>query len=167
MPVYEFYCPDCHTIYGFFTSSPEDRRQPACPKCGRPDLERKPSRFATPKGLGETGIEDDPFAELSDERLAGAMETLMMESAHMDDGDPRAIGHMMRRFGELTGLGLGDRLQGLVERMEAGEDPGALEAEMDAELGDSPDGGMEGFFELRKALKRRRIPTTDDTLYFL
>ena len=168
MPIYEFYCPDCHAVYSFFTPSPKDRRQPDCPRCQRPELDRKPSTFAmvAPR-QDEGGGEDDPFDAIDDERLAGAMETLVREAEGVDEDDPRAMGRMMRRFGELTGLSLGERMEEMVGRVEAGEDIEALEAEMGGEMGEG-DEGLDGFFELRKALARgRRKPRVDDELYFL
>ena len=72
MPIYEFYCRDCHTVYSFFTPRMDTERQPACPRCELQDLERKPSRFATLKHRGEEDGED-PFAGLDESRLEGAM----------------------------------------------------------------------------------------------
>ena len=164
MPIYEFYCPDCHCVFSFFTASSQDRRQPDCPRCQRPELDRKPSTFATLSLKSDDGDGDDPLDGIPDERLAGAMETLVREGEALGDDDPRAMGRMMRRFGELTGLALGERMEAMVERMEAGEDPEALEAEMDAEGDDD----LDGFFELKKALGRsRKRPKVDDELYFL
>ncbi len=51
MPVYEFYCADCHTVYNFFSQSVNTAKRPTCPKCGRPELERRASLFAISKGL--------------------------------------------------------------------------------------------------------------------
>lgn len=167
MPIYEFYCPACHAVYSFFTPSTEDRRRPTCPRCERPELDRRPSTFAMIKSRPEESAEGDPLDGIDDERLAGAMETLMHEAEGVDEDDPKAMGRMMRRFGELTGLSLGERMEEMVGRIEAGEDVDALEAEMEGEMGEGDD-GLEGFFELRKALaKGRRKPRVDDELYFL
>ncbi len=43
MPVYEFYCPDCHTIFNFFSRRVNTAARPACPRCERPELERQVS----------------------------------------------------------------------------------------------------------------------------
>ena len=165
MPIYEFYCPDCHTVYSFFSARAGDQRRPDCPRCSRPELERRPSSFATLKHRGDE--EPDPLESLDESRLEGAMESLMREVGSLDEEDPRAVGRMMRRFGELTGLEMGDRMEELVRRMEAGEDPEGLEAEMDGELGD--DESLDDFFQLKKALgdRRSKRPRVDDELYFL
>ncbi len=167
MPIYEFYCPDCHTVFSFFTAAAGTGKRPACPRCRRPDLARRPSRFATLKHRGEE--EPDPLEELDESRLEGAMEQLMGEMdnpAGDAEDDPRAMGRMMRRFSELSGLEMGDRMADLVRRMEAGEDPDALEDEMDGSL--DGEAGLEDFFQLKKAVARRaQRPRVDDELYFL
>ena len=46
MPIYEFYCPDCHTIFNFFSARIETEKRPDCPRCGRSKLERRMSVFS-------------------------------------------------------------------------------------------------------------------------
>ena len=170
MPIYEYYCPDCHTVFNFFSARIDTAARPDCPRCERQDLERKPSRFATLKRRDEEGGEDEtiPGLEGLDEaKIEGAMESLMREMGGMEDEeDPRAMGSMMRRFSELSGLEMGDRMEELIQRMEAGEDPESLEEEM----GDEFDGdSFDDFFKLKKAAaaRRRRRPRVDEELYFL
>lgn len=165
MPIYEFYCPDCHTVFNFFSARIDTAAQPKCPRCERLDLERKPSRFATLKHTTDGEGEDDPLSGLDETKIEGAMESLMQEMGHLEnDEDPRSMGRMMRRFSELSGLEMGDRMEELVGRMEAGEDPEGLEQEM----GDDFDGeGFEDFFKLKQAVASRRRPKIDEELYFL
>jgi putative FmdB family regulatory protein len=60
VPIYEFYCSDCHTVFNFFAKRVNTEKRPACPRCGRAKLERKLSRFAVSKGLSEeSNAEDD------------------------------------------------------------------------------------------------------------
>ncbi|MDP3283707.1 MAG: zinc ribbon domain-containing protein, partial [Desulfobacterales bacterium] len=33
MPIYEFYCQDCNTIYNFFSKSVNTKKSPNCPMC--------------------------------------------------------------------------------------------------------------------------------------
>ncbi len=165
MPIYEFYCPECHTVYSFFSARIDTAAQPDCPRCERRELERKPSRFATLKHQGEGDGEDDPMRGLDEAKLEGAMASLMQEMGGLEnEEDPRAIGHLMRRFGELSGLEMGDRMEEMVRRMESGEGPESLEAEM----GDDLDGDdFDDFFKLKKAIRHRRGPRIDEELYFL
>ncbi len=166
MPIYEFYCPDCHIVYNFFSARIDTAASPDCPRCARRRLARKPSTFATLKHQGEDEDGADPLNGLDEAKLEGAMESLMQEMGGIEnEEDPRAMGRLMRRFGELSGLEMGDRMEEMIQRMEAGEDPESLEDEM----GDDLEGdGFEDFFKLKKAeAGRRRRPKVDDELYFL
>lgn len=169
MPIYEFYCPDCHTVFNFFSSRIDLEASPACPGCGRPRLGRKPSTFATLRASsGEAGQEggDDPMAGMDEERLEGAMESVF---GGLDEGaeeDPRRMARLLRRFGDAAGLEPGPRMEEMLHRLEAGEDPDALESEM----GDDAEGeeGFEDFFRLKKVARGRRgRPRVDKELYFL
>lgn len=178
MPIYEFYCPDCHTIYSFFSARIAPEAKPACPRCGRAELARRPSRFATlsksrSAGGGEDEGEpdpDDPFAGVDEERLERAFGALASEFDGLDEGaepDPRQLGRLMRRFTDLTGLEAGPKLQEMLSRLERGEDPDAVESEMGA--GGEGDEDLSEYFNLKTRLLARRSarPLVDETLYFL
>ena len=45
MPIYEFYCADCHTIFNFLSKAVNTSKRPPCPKCRR-KLERQVSLFS-------------------------------------------------------------------------------------------------------------------------
>lgn len=164
MPIYEFYCADCHTLFNFFSSVIDTASRPTCPRCQRPDLERRPARFATLKHQGKE--EPDPFGDLDESRLAGVMESMMGEMGALDESeDPRQMAKLFRRFGEASGLEFGPRMEEMMSRLEAGEDPDHLEAEIGDDFDDED---MEEFFRLRKSgWQRARNPTVDETLYFL
>jgi putative FmdB family regulatory protein len=166
MPVYEFYCSACNTIFNFFSPRVDTTARPACPRCARPDLERRPARFAMLRHAGEE--EPDPLDQLDEQRMAGAMEALADELAGAEDEeDPRKLGRLMRRFGEVSGLTLGPRMEEMIRRLEAGEDPDAVEGEMGDELG-AEDEGLDELFQFRKAVaRRRRRPRVDENLYFM
>jgi putative FmdB family regulatory protein len=172
MPIYEFYCPDCHTVFSFFSSAIDTTASPSCPKCGRAALGRKPSRFAALRGGQkdtDESADEGPFGDLDDERMERAMEAMAGEMGGMEgDGpeDPRALARMLRKFGDATGLAAGPRMEEMLRRLEAGEDPDALEEEMGGE-GEGEDGDLSDFFQVRKAAKAARRPRVDDTLYFL
>ena len=163
MPIYEFYCADCHTLFNFFSPTIDTTTRPQCPRCKRPDLERRPARFATLKHQGDE--EPDPLGDLNEERLASVMDSMMGELGAIDENeDPRQLAGLFRRFGEASGLELGPRMEEMMSRLEAGEDPDHLEEEMGDDLDDD---SLEEFFRLRKqGWKPRRQPALDDTLYF-
>lgn len=176
MPIYEFYCPDCHRVFSFLSRAVDTRRQPACPKCARPELARRPSLFAISKGRPEpapameAGGEDgpDPFAGVDESRLERAMEQLAAESESVDEDDPRAQARMMRRLFDAAGVPVQGGMQEALRRLEAGEDPEAVEAE----LGDALEGGLgapdgPGTRRTLTGLRRRLPPSVDPTLYEL
>lgn len=173
MPIYEFYCSDCNTIFSFFSNKPDPEARPGCPRCGREELDRRPSRFA----IGRRGAEsegdiegDDPFAGLDEERLEQMMASMAGDLDSMGEGeeDPRVMAKMLRQFGEAAGMEAGPRMEEMLRRLESGEDPESLEQEM----GDLEDeGDLSEWFQLRKkagALRDRlKRPRVDDTLHFL
>lgn len=165
MPIYEFYCSDCHTLFNFFSAAIDTVARPDCPRCGRAELERRPARFATLKHRGDE--EPDPFGDLDEDRLAGVMESMMGEMGDLENNeDPRQLATLFRRFGEASGLEFGPRMEEMMSRLEAGEDPDKLEEEMGDEFDD--DSALEEFFRLRqRGWKSGRRPRVDETLYFL
>jgi len=73
MPVYEFYCPDCHTIFNFFSRRVDTETRPTCPACSRPDLERQAFPFAISKARGEqVSVSVDPAYPLPPLSSSGA-----------------------------------------------------------------------------------------------
>jgi len=173
MPIYEFYCPDCHTLFSFFSSRIDTESRPVCPRCGRPELGRRPSRFAMLRHAGRdepAPDADDPLAGIDDERLERAMVELSGDLEGIDgEGpqDPRAVSRFLRRFSELTGLEAGPRMREMLERLDRGEDPDALEEEFGGDEGGDED--LAEFFKLKPAALARRLrrPRVDETLYFL
>jgi len=159
MPVYEFYCSDCHTIFNFLSRRVNSDKRPSCPKCGRPELERQVSHFAVSKGRQEEQTEGMP--DLDETKLEGAMEALAGERTNLNEDDPREMARFMRRLSEATGLNLGGGMKEAIRRLEAGEDPERIEAELgDVFEGENP------FTEGLKGLKRKYVPPThDETLY--
>lgn len=173
MPIYEFYCPDCNTLFSFFSKKVATDAHPACPRCNRPDLDRRPSRFAIGRASGdaEVGEEDDLFAGIDEDRLEQAMMSMAgeIESLGEAEEDPRTMAQFLRRFGEATGMKAGPRMEEMLSRLEAGEDPDSLEQEMGGDL--ENEGDLSDWFQLRKKAgelrERLKRPRVDDTLYFL
>jgi len=174
VPIYEFYCPDCHALFSFFSATVDTDARPACPECGRPELGRRPSTFATLRGDrsegGSEGDADDPFSGIDDERMERAFEAMAGEFGALEgaeEPDPRELSRALRRFTDLTGLEAGPKLRDVLDRLERGEDPESLEAEMsDGAEGDEDLGEL---FRLRRSLfsGRTKRPRVDQTLHFL
>lgn len=166
MPVYEFYCDDCHTIFNFLSRRVNTDKQPDCPRCGRPELSRQVSRFAISKGQKEEPAADG-MPDIDEAKLEKVMMGLAGEMEGMDENDPRQMARFMRRLSDATGMNLGSGFEEAMSRLEAGEDPEKLEEEMGDLFSDDAMGNLfsrEGI----KGLKRKYTPPAhDDTLYLL
>jgi putative FmdB family regulatory protein len=163
MPIYEFYCARCHMIFNFFSKSVNTERRPDCPRCHHPELERYLSVFASPRKRDE-GQEGTPMPNLDETEMEKAMGVLEREFAHVDDDDPRQAANLMRKLTDMTGLKLGPTMEEALKRMEAGEDPEQVEAEMgDLMEGEEPFLFQEG----TRAGCGRRPPLRDEKLYDL
>ena len=169
MPIYEFYCSHCNTIYNFFSRRINTEKVPSCPKCENPRLQRLVSRFATPKKRDSDSGDDEALEGLNidESKLEQAMHYLEREAQGIDEDDPRQAARLMRNLTEMTGLKLGDRWEEALSRLEAGEDPEAIEEE----LGDVLEGDDEEMpFKEAKRLragKKKAPPRVDETLYEL
>lgn len=159
MPIYEFYCRDCHRVFNFLSRAIDTRKRPRCPRCNRPDLERKASAFAISKGRSEP--EEGLPGGLDDSRLERAMASLAHEAEGLDEEDPKGTARFMRKLYESAGLPLGSGMSEALRRMEAGEDPEAIEQELgdvfeqEDPLAAQPEKGARG-------LRRRLLPPTVD-----
>ena len=164
MPIYEFFCPDCNTIFNFFSSRINTDKRPDCPKCGRKELYKQMSTFAT---IGKAKEEDgaDPLAGLDESKMEQAFEGLMRDAEGLNEDDPRQMANLMRKFSEKTGISLGDQMEEALSRMEAGEDPDRIEQEM-GDLLDSDDAFSLDMIK-KKVGNRPRPPRHDETLYEL
>jgi putative FmdB family regulatory protein len=166
MPIYEFYCPDCHRIFNFLSRTVDTSRRPACPRCGRADLERRVSRFAISKGRPEPA-DDDGMPEVDESRMEQAMAALADEADGISEDDPRQMARLMRKLYQSAGLPLGGGLEEAIRRMEAGEDPDKIEEEMGDVMEDEDPFATGSRGGLRSLRKRLRPPAVDDTLYEL
>lgn len=164
MPIYEFYCQDCNVIFNFLSSRINTDTRPDCPRCGKKEIERQVSTFATIGKAEASG--DDPMAGMDESRMEDAFGSLMAEAEGMNEEDPRQMASLMRKFTVKTGMQLGDTMEEAISRMEKGEDPDRIEKEM----GESLEG--EDLFSFgglkKKALSRKQeAPAYDETLYTL
>lgn len=167
MPIYEFYCEDCHTIFNFFSRRINTDKRPACPKCGRPELERQVSLFAISKNRPDSEG-DDGMPDLDDEKLEKAMEAMAGEMEGVDENDPRQVGRMMRRLFDATGMKMGAGMEEALRRMEAGEDMEKIEEELGDVLEEEDPFAAGNKKGMLKGLRRRFLPPrVDETLYDL
>jgi putative FmdB family regulatory protein len=164
MPIYEFYCTPCNTVFSFFSRSVNTTKKPRCPRCKKAILARMMSAFAvTGRAQEDGGMDDLPFDE---SRMEQAMQTLAGEAESINEDDPRQAANLMRKLTSMTGLELGPGMTEALRRMEQGEDPDQIESEM----GDMLEGedpfvlpGKKG----GKKVGKRPAPLRDETLYDL
>lgn len=164
MPIYEFYCQDCHTIFNFFSRTVNTAKKPLCPKCKKKKLQRQVSAFAfTGKAKENSDPDDLPFDE---SKMEQAMNMLAGEAEKMNEDDPRQAANLMRKLSDMTGMQMGPGMEEALQRMESGEDPEQVEAEM----GDILE-GEEPFIlpdKKGKGIKAKRpAPKRDEALYDL
>jgi putative FmdB family regulatory protein len=150
MPIYEFACPKCRKIYSFLSKRVASDRLPVCPKCGNKKMSKQVSRFAMTRKLAEpaaqTGAEsgEPPMPDMENPRVERAMMELERDMEHLDENNPRHMAHMMKKLKDLMPPGSVPReLDLAIKRLEAGEDPEKIEADMGDVLGDFM-GGEEG-----------------------
>jgi putative FmdB family regulatory protein len=161
MPVYEFYCAECHAIFNFLSRRVNKDKTPSCPRCNRPNLEKQVSAFAISRNLDEPA---EGMPDIDEVKMERAVMTLAGEMENIDENDPKAMANFMRRFSSMTGMELGETAEEALSRLEAGEDPEQVEAEM----GDLFDGNDLFSQKKLKGLKKQYLPPEhDDTLYTL
>ncbi|HMN31262.1 MAG TPA: zinc ribbon domain-containing protein [Caldilineaceae bacterium] len=116
MPIYEYYCQDCRKrvsvfFRSFAVASDEAAR---CPTCEGQHLRRLLSRVAILKGESS--------------RLESADDPALLSG--LENEDPRALAHFMRKMSDETGEPLDAEMNEVLGRLEAGESPEAIEQSM-------------------------------------
>jgi putative FmdB family regulatory protein len=167
MPFYEFYCEECHTLFKFFSRRVNTETRPTCPKCGRPELERRPSTFAISKGQRE---DTGDIPNIDDARMEQALASMAGEMEGFDEDNPKAAAQMMRRLFEVGGMRMGSGMEEAMRRIEAGEDPDQVEADLGEVLEEEDPLALKGVGGTRNIseLRRRYLPPkVDDGLYEL
>ncbi len=164
MPIYEFYCSDCHMIFTFFSKRINTSKNPGCPKCKKKVLERQMSIFAVTGSAGEQSGQDD--FPLDESKMERAMQMLAGEAERIQDDDPRQAANLMRKLTDMTGLQLGAGMQEALSRMEQGEDPDKIEAEM-GDLLEGEDPFVMSSKKNKSGFGKRPAPVKDETLYDL
>jgi putative FmdB family regulatory protein len=161
MPIYEFFCRNCNTLFNFFSARVNTEKIPRCPRCAKP-LAKQLSSFST-IGRAKKPSEDG-MPDIDEFKMERALGELANEAQHITEEDPKQMADLMRRFSEKSGIYLGDGMEEALKRLESGEDPEKIEQEM----GDILEKDDPFALTLQKGKKaRRKAPEKDDTLYFL
>jgi len=120
------------------------------------------STFSISRGLTES--DDDIMPDLDETKMEKAMELIAREAGGLDEEDPRQAARLMKKMTEITGMEFGSEMQEALKRLEAGEDPDEIEADM-GDLLDNED--PLSLFEKKKTGLKSLPPRKDDTLYDL
>lgn len=163
MPIYEFYCRECNTIFSFLSKTVNTTGHPKCPRCRKGRLSRQVSLFAATGHAREEGA-GGPELPIDERKMEQAMESLAGEAESLNAEDPRQAAQMMRKFTRLTGMEMGSGMQEALRRMEAGEDPEQVEAELGERL-EAEDPFVLPGQKGRKGGSRRLAPQRDTTLH--
>ena len=127
MPVYEFFCKKCNTLFNFFSKTINPAKQPLCPKCSG-NLKKQVSTFACiDSSRKESGSEKIPFDEKKLEKIMGRLEA---ETANINEEDPRQAADLMKKFSDMAGIKLGKGMEEAISRIKAEETPEKIEQEM-------------------------------------
>lgn len=126
MPIYEYYCADCHKRVSVFfrTFAAASDEAARCPRCEGSHLRRLVSRVAVLKS--------------EESRLDAMADPSFM--AGLENEDPRALAGFMRKMSDEMGEPLDADMSEMVDRLERGESPEEIEKSM-PEMGAAP-GGM-------------------------
>jgi putative FmdB family regulatory protein len=162
MPIYEFYCDDCNTIFNFFSSRVNTEKKPMCPKCNRGPIVKLMSRFAFVKGVKEDDVMKMP--DLDEDKLSKAIHLLEREAKNINEEDPKQAAQLTRKLFDITGLNLGAGVEEVLRRVEAGEDPDKIDEEMGDMLSEE---GISNMSSRSRQKARKNPPERDETLYYL
>lgn len=162
MPIYEFYCEKCNTVYKFFSKRINTEANPDCPNCRDVRLRRQMSLFAAVSGRKEEGPAAD-MPPIDEAKMEKAMAMLAREAGGLKEDDPRQAANLMRKLSDAAGLRMGAGMEEALSRLERGDDPEQIEEEMgDILSGEDPFG-----FEDKGKKARQSAPKVDETLYEL
>jgi putative FmdB family regulatory protein len=128
MPIYEYSCLDCRRRVSIFFRTYSDASDEAarCPRCNGANLRRVVSKVAVLRS------EESRLDGMADESFLSGLE----------NEDPRALAGMMRKMSDEMGEPLDPEMHEVVQRLERGESPEAIEQSM-PDLGGGPDDGAD------------------------
>jgi len=88
------------------------------------------------------------------------------EADNINEDDPKQAANLMRKLTDMTGIKLGDGMDEALRRMEKGEDPEQVEAELGDILEEEDPFSLSGKKSIRGKTTRKE-PFKDETLYDL
>jgi len=147
MPIYEFACPKCRKIFSFLSKRVNPDRLPVCPKCGNKKMARQMSQFAMPRGAKEPSAAEEhaPMPDVDESKIMHVMSELERDMDHFDENNPKHMAHMMRKMKVAMPPGVVPKeIDVAIKRLEAGEDPEKIEADLGDVFGEMMGGAGGG-----------------------
>jgi putative FmdB family regulatory protein len=147
MPIYEYACPTCRVVFNFLSRRIDPRHLPVCPKCGNKKMIKQMSGFAALRGSRQSATDESaaPAPDMADARMEQAMSEMARDMEHLDENNPKHLAHMMRKMKDLMPPGSTPaEMETAIKRLEAGEDPEKIEADMGDIFGDAGAAGAGG-----------------------
>jgi len=99
MPIYEYYCEDCHKKSSFLLLRVSEEIDPFCKACGGKRLKRLISRVSIPKS--------------EEKRMEGLLDP--SKFSDLDENDPKSVERIMRKMGKELGDELGEDFEQSME----------------------------------------------------
>lgn len=132
MPIYEFFCPDCNTVFNFYSPKVNTDKIPTCPKCQKRNLERFLSQFATFSSRKTEG--DSKDFPLDESKMFRAIQMMGDDMENANDNDPKQMVSLLRKFNKALGVKMNDKVEEALVRMETGESPEEVASEIEEEI---------------------------------
>jgi len=115
MPIYEYRCLSCRRrVSVLLRSYGAESTRPTCSYCGSDRLRRLVSRVAVLKS------EEARLDSMADDSALG----------DLDENDPRSIARYMKKMSGEMGEDVGEEFHEVVDRLESGQSPEAIEGAM-------------------------------------
>ncbi len=129
MPVYEFYCEPCNTLFSFYSKTVRSSKDnPVCPRCSGCLQKRVSSFSVVDRSRSVKSLEDLPFNQ---QRLSDGMQKFRAEHERLQDEDPARAAGMMKKFSRwLGGVHLAEDKKRAMERVIDSDE--SLEQKIDA-----------------------------------
>lgn len=170
MAIYEYYSPDNNRIYSFYAKIiSQSGKLPRCPDNPNYKMVKMISSFSVTANRNNS--EDESIGgDLSDQNLQAAIAEMENDIMGIDEENPnpRQLGHLMRKMTEMSGEKMHERMEEIMHRLEAGEDPEKLEDEFGDMLEDEVE-TMENPSEKTENIKSKKsekqLLTRDPQLY--
>lgn len=172
MPLYEFYCKNCHTVYTFRSQRVDTVTVPECPDCGG-KLSRQVSSFSHIVKSGDRedlgGFDRDEISQAEQEELISKMGR-RLDAMNDDDADPAEAVKVMREMAEQGGLRFNADVREAMARIEAGVDPEKIDEQFkevfDLENPFESDSGTKAAKNAAQEFLRRLCPPRRDPKWY-